>query len=182
MEYRSFYDYLKQTDLDNGKLRIDADIEPTNVSDWISSIQIMDGIPAVKSITVEINSPGGEVYSALALHDAIKGCKKHVTVLCVGLAASAAAMIVLQAGHRRAMTINSTLILHEVRQWADGNVPLGDAEDNIAESRRLQEVVYSIMERSTGKSREELEELVSRKTVYLDAPGALEYGLVDEIE
>lgn len=136
-------------------------------------------------IELHIMSPGGDIYHALAIYDALRAIEKTgrvVTAIVEGCAASAAAMIVMQAASRRLSYENARFLIHEARRWVFMSMEkTSDVEDEHRELQALHKIVFGILAKTTGKSREELDKLVLRKEVWLSAKEALEWGLIDEI-
>jgi len=139
-------------------------------------------------ITVRIeDSSGGTVSSALAMYDVIREFSNHleipVVTIGVGGVYSAAAAILLQAGDERIAAVNSTFLLHEIRQFKFiSEETKSDIEDQQVIMEMLENKLYGILSEKTGKSREEIDRLIDRRNLWLDAQGALEWGLVDRIE
>ncbi len=133
-----------------------------------------------KEIVLEINSPGGEVNSGLAIIDCIKCIEAPVKVIVSGLAASMAAVI-LASGSKglRYAYPHSTVMLHQPL----GGVGMSQASDidiyakNILKTRRI---LNEIIAKETGKSIEDISKDLDRD-YYMDSKEALEYGIIDKI-
>lgn len=132
---------------------------------------------AANEITLRINSPGGEVVEALAIHDLIKASDKRFTCEVYGICASAATLLALACDSIR-MTANATWMVHEPSFTIGGTL----AEcDNLRETMSaLRDKVYAIYSAATGKDVATLEadHAVDK---YYTATEALEYGWVSEI-
>lgn len=131
-------------------------------------------------IQIYINSPGGEVYSALGLYDFIRYMIKEGYVIETfnrGLAASAAAVILLSGseGHRYSFP-NATVMMHQPSSYSYGTVT--DMEIDIAESKRLKQRINDIVIQHAGP---EIIPYMERDK-FLDAETALSFNIIDQIK
>ena len=131
-------------------------------------------------IKIYINSPGGECYSFLGLYDIMQNLIEQGYVIetyNVGLAASAAAMILLSGmkGHRYSMP-NSTIMLHQPSSGTWGKVT--DMEIDVKESKRVKETLNNIVKTHAS---EELVEKMERD-YWLSAEEALKFNIIDIIK
>jgi ATP-dependent Clp protease protease subunit len=132
-----------------------------------------------KDINLYINSPGGDVSALLAIYDTMQYIKPDVSTLVMGLAASAAAVLLLAGapGKRYALP-NSRVLLHQPHGGAQGQAV--DIEIQAREIVRLRELLDGIIARHTGQSFEKVSKDTDRDFI-LTADEALVYGVVDEI-
>jgi ATP-dependent Clp protease protease subunit len=133
-----------------------------------------------KDIQLYINSPGGILTAALAIYDTMQYVKCPVSTVCVGLAASGAAVLLAAGakGKRYALP-NSEILLHQV---AVSGVSGEAVEVEIAAKQilKLKDKVNRILAKHTGQPLEKIEKDTDRD-FYLSAPEAKEYGLIDEV-
>jgi len=133
-----------------------------------------------KDIQLYINSPGGVLTSALAIYDTMQYVKCSVSTVCIGSAASGAAVL-LAAGTKgkRYSLPNAQILLHQV---AVSGVSGEAIEVEIAAKQiiKLKEKVNKILAKHTGQPLERIERDTDRD-FYLSAPDAKEYGLIDEV-
>jgi ATP-dependent Clp protease, protease subunit len=132
-----------------------------------------------KDIQLYINSPGGSVTALLGIYDTMQYVKPDVATTCLGWAASAAAVI-LAAGApgKRHVLPHSTVLLHQPHGGAQGQS--ADIDIQAREILRQRQVVNELLARHTGQDVERIARDTDRDFI-LDAQGALEYGLVDEV-
>jgi len=135
------------------------------------------------ALEIHLNSEGGIVYDALALYDTIKKIEKNfvVKVFCSGKVMSAA-FLVLAAGSKgfRFAGRNTTFMLHQVQTQTIGNQ--SDSENELKESRRLQNQYLEIISKSSKKSKSDLSKIIqSGKNSYFSAKEAVEMGFLDHI-
>lgn len=154
---------------------IDDDI--ANVA--IAQLLFLEAEAPEKDIVLYINSPGGVVYSALAIYDTMNCIRSRVATTCVGMAASAAAML-LAVGHRGLRTAlpNARLLIHQPHGGARGQV--SDIEIHAREARHLKDTMTRIMAEACSRPREELARDMERDH-FMSAARAKEYGLIDDI-
>ena len=133
-----------------------------------------------KEIQLYINSPGGVLTSALAIYDTMQYVKCPVSTVCIGSAASGAAVL-LAAGTKgkRFSLPNGQILLHQV---AVSGVSGEAVEVEIAAKQiiKLKEKVTQILAKHTGQPLERIEKDTDRD-FYLSADEAKEYGLIDEV-
>jgi ATP-dependent Clp protease protease subunit len=132
-----------------------------------------------KDINLYINSPGGDVSALLAIYDTMQYIKPDVSTLVMGLAASAAAVLLLAGapGKRYALP-NSRILLHQPHGGAQGQAV--DIEIQAREIMRLRELLESIIARHTGQSLEKVSKDTDRDFI-LTAEDAKNYGAIDDI-
>ena len=132
-----------------------------------------------KPIIVYIDSYGGQVYALATMVAALGTVSNKVITVCVGKAMSCGA-ILLSCGEERYIDIDSTVMIHEVSGGFRGNVK--DIEVEATEMRRLNDRWMTRLAQNCGKSLEELEALFrDKREIYMTAPDAIEFGLVDKI-
>lgn len=136
-------------------------------------------LSAVKSkvLNVEINSPGGDVFAGLAIYNALKGSGKEIVVKVMGVAASAASLVMM-AGDKRIMPKNTFTMVHNPWSFAMGNADelreTADTLDKIGDSLQATYVA------ATGQSADKIKELLSKDT-WLTAEESLELGFATEV-
>lgn len=132
-----------------------------------------------KDISIYINSPGGNVTSTLAIYDTMQYVRCDVSTVCIGQAASGAAVL-LAAGAKgkRFATPHSRILIHQPHGGASGQAI--DIDIQAKEILRNREVLDEIMARHTGQSIDKIHQDTDRDFIMI--PGqAMEYGLIDEI-
>jgi ATP-dependent Clp protease protease subunit len=132
-----------------------------------------------KDINLYINSPGGDVSALLAIYDTMQYIKPHVSTIVMGIAASAAAVLLLagEKGKRYALP-NSRVLLHQPHGGTQGQAV--DIEIQAKEIVRLRKLLDGIIAKHTGQPLERVEKDTDRDFI-LTAEDAKEYGAIDEI-
>lgn len=132
-----------------------------------------------QEISIYINSPGGSVSAALAIYDTMQFIKPDVSTVCIGMAASAAALLLASGCKGKRFCLpNSTVMIHQVLGGFQGQG--SDVEIHAGELIRIGEVVNGILAKHTGKSVDRIKKDVNRDN-FLPAKEALSYGIVDAI-
>lgn len=134
---------------------------------------------AKKDIKLYVNSPGGAVTAALAIYDTMQYIEPDVSTICIGQAASAAAVILAsgEKGKRFALP-NSEILLHQVMGGAEGQAI--EIEITAKHIIKIKEKVTEILAKHTGQSFDRIEKDTDRD-FYLSASEAKTYGLIDGI-
>ena len=132
-----------------------------------------------KDIKLYINSPGGSVTAGLAIYDTMQYIKPDVSTMCVGIAASMAAVL-LTAGTKgkRIALPNSEIMLHQVMGGAEGQAV--EVEITAKHIIKMKDKLNELLAKHTGKSLARVEKDTDRD-FYMSASEAKSYGLVDEI-
>ena len=132
-----------------------------------------------KPISMYINSPGGQVYSGLAIYDTMQQIECPVSTVAVGFTASFGTVL-LTAGTKgmRYALPNATVHMHQPLGGAQGQA--SDIEIQAREILRLRTSLNGILSKHTGQPIERIEEDTDRD-IYMDAEAAMKYGLVDEV-
>jgi ATP-dependent Clp protease, protease subunit len=132
-----------------------------------------------KDISLYINSPGGEISALLAIYDTMQYIRPDVSTIVMGLAASAAAVLLLAGakGKRYALP-NSRVLLHQPHGGAQGQAV--DIEIQAKEIIRLRKLLDAIIAKHTGQSYDKVEKDTDRDYI-LTAEEAKTYGVVDDI-
>lgn len=130
-------------------------------------------------IQMYINSPGGQVYAGMAIYDTMQVIPNPISTLAVGMTASFGTVLLTAGskGHRYALP-NATIHMHQPLGGAQGQA--SDIEIQAREILRLKDQLNNILATHTGRTIETIERDTNRD-FYLDAKGAVEYGLVDQV-
>lgn len=132
-----------------------------------------------EDIKIYINSPGGVVSSALAIYDTMQYVRPDVQTICVGMAASAASVL-LSAGAKgkRMMLPNGEVMIHQVLGGAQGQAT--DIEIHAKHILKLKERLNKILSKHTGQKITKIEKDTDRD-YFMTAEEAKQYGIVDKI-
>lgn len=132
-----------------------------------------------RPINMYINSPGGVIYSGLAVYDTMQWVSSPVATICVGLAASMGSVLLAAGQHgMRGALPNSRIMLHQPLGGAQGQA--SDIEIQAREILWLKKRLYEILAKHTGKTVEQIEDDADRD-YWLSAQEAKDYGLIDNV-
>lgn len=145
----------------------------------IAQLIFLENEDPKKEIKLYINSPGGSVTAAMAIYDTMNHIKPDVSTVCVGIAASAAAVLLSSgAKGKRYCLPNSEVMIHQVMGGAEGQATdIAIAAKHIL---RTKENLNKILSKNTGKSMKEVEADAERD-YWMTAEEAKKYGVIDEI-
>jgi ATP-dependent Clp protease protease subunit len=146
----------------------------------IAQMLFLDHREPNKEMVMYINSPGGEVTAALAIYDTMQFVKSPVSTICIGLAASAAAVI-LSAGTKgkRFALPNSEIMIHQVAMEGVGGQAT-EIEITAKEILKIKARLNDVLSKHTGQSLKKIEKDTDRD-YFMSADEAKKYGLIDEI-
>ncbi|WP_304174610.1 ATP-dependent Clp endopeptidase proteolytic subunit ClpP [Limnochorda pilosa] len=145
----------------------------------IAQLLFLESEDPEKDISVYINSPGGHVYAGLAIYDTMQHVRPAVSTICLGLAASMAAVLLAAGapGKRYALPY-SRIMIHQ--PWGGVQGQAADIEIEAREILRTKQNLNQILSRHTGQPLEKVERDTDRN-YYMSAEEAKEYGLIDSI-
>lgn len=145
----------------------------------VAQLLFLESEDPKKDINIYINSPGGVVTSALAILDTMNYIKPDISTVCVGIAASAAAVI-LSAGAKgkRFALPNAEIMIHQ--PWGGAQGQATDIEITARQILKTREKLNKILAKNTGQQMAKIEKDVERD-FFMSAEEAKKYGLVDEI-
>lgn len=145
------------------------------------ALHILDA-QAERDITVVMNNPGGHWYHGMAIFDAIKGCRSHVTIRATGYVMSMGSVI-LQAADKRIMTPNARMMIHYGTDAFDGHSKIFKrwAVEADRVNREMEDIYLSkIQAKHPDFTRAKLQKMLNFDTI-LTAQEAVDLGLADEI-
>jgi len=145
----------------------------------VAQLLHLEGEDPERDIYMYINSPGGIISSGLAIYDTMQYIKPKVSTICIGQAASMAAVL-LAAGSpgKRTALPNSRIMIHQPLGGFEGQA--SDIEIQAKEILYLRERMNEILHSHTGQDIKKIREDTERN-YYMDAMEAKDYGIIDEV-
>jgi len=146
----------------------------------ITTILNLEAKDPTKDILMIIDSYGGYVHSLLAIHDVMKHITRcDIVTMGIGKQMSCGQLLLISGSKgKRFATPNSRILMHQISSMTWGK--LSDMEVDIDESKKLQEIIESMIVKYTKMNRKQVNELMQRDS-YMSANEALEAGLIDGI-
>lgn len=132
-----------------------------------------------KDITLYVNSPGGQVTSTLAMYDTMQHVKPDVSTVCLGMAASGGAVILMGGAKGKRFALNhSEIMIHQPLGGTEGQAT--DIAIHAEHIVKMKNMLNELIAKHTGKKLEQVKNDTERDK-FLSAQEALEYGLIDRI-
>jgi ATP-dependent Clp protease protease subunit len=145
----------------------------------IAQMLFLEGEDPSKPINLYINSPGGDMTAYFAIHDTMQFLQAPVSTMCVGQAASAAAVLLAAGTPGMRFTLpNARVLIHQPHGGAQGQST--DIEIQVREMVEMRERMVGVLVESTGQTRERILADIDRDHI-LRGEDAVAYGLVDEV-
>ena len=154
-------------------------IDDTVANDVMAQLLTLESMDPDRDIMMYINSPGGSFTALTAIYDTMQFVRPDVMTICLGQAASAAAVLLAGGtkGKRFALE-HSRILIHQ--PYSEGGGQGSDIEIQAKEVLRMRELLEQMLAKHTTKSKEEIGKDIERDKI-LTAAEAVEYGLVDQI-
>lgn len=145
----------------------------------IAQLLFLESEDPKKDIQMYINSPGGSVSSGLAIYDTMNYVKPDVSTICMGMAASMAAVLLSSGAKGKRFALpNSNTLIHQPLGGAQGQA--SDIEIHAKHILKTRELLNNILAKNTGQDLEKIQRDTDRDYI-LSAEEAKEYGLIDEV-
>ncbi len=151
-----------------------------NIANIITAqLLFLQSTDAKKDIQLYVNSPGGSVYAGLGIYDTMQYVAPNIATICIGLAASMAAVLLAggQAGKRSALP-HSRIMIHQPMSGMQGQA--SDMEISLKQTLSVKKDLYDILAKHSGQKYEQIEK-DSDRDFWMKAADAKKYGLIDEV-
>jgi len=181
--FQEFREFDYGLDIRDNVILVQDEIIQGLTFDVISKVRLLRKINSdLKSITILLNSPGGDVVETLGLIDYIRSLDTNegikTNIVCRGSAMSAAALLLAAGTGVRASSKHSKIMVHQLSSFAAGK--LSDLKSNAKFAEQLEDDCNTIMEECTKKDKKWWEEN-QQNDYFLSAEDALELGIIDKI-
>lgn len=156
-------------------------VDDASADDVMAQLLVLESQDPERDITMYINSPGGSFTAMTAIYDTMQYVRPHVQTVCLGQAASAAAVLLAggQPGKRLALP-NARVLIHQPSTGQAGHGQASDIEIQAAEIMRMREWLEETLSKHSNRSVEQVHQDIDRDKI-LSAQEAFEYGLVDQV-
>jgi ATP-dependent Clp protease protease subunit len=158
-----------------------APIDDVVANDVMAQLIVLESTDPDRDIQIYINSPGGSFTALTAIYDTMVYVRPEIQTICMGQAASAAAVLLAAGtkGKRFALS-NSRILIHQPSGGTEGPMQISDLDIQAREIQRMRELMEEILSRHTGQSVETVRADIERDKIFT-ADQAKEYGMVDEV-
>ncbi|MBC8172801.1 MAG: ATP-dependent Clp endopeptidase proteolytic subunit ClpP [Chitinophagales bacterium] len=156
----------------------------TGIDDYVANVVqaqllFLDSVDTKRDVQIYINSPGGIVYSGLAIYDTMQYINPDVATICTGMAASMAAVLLCAgAKGKRSALGHGRVMIHQPMGGAQGQA--SDMEISLREIIKLKKELYAIISNHSGTEIDKVEK-DSDRDYWMTATEAKDYGMVDEV-
>ena len=158
---------------------LDGPIDDIVADAVVAQMLFLESDDPEKDISLYINSPGGGVTAGLAIYDTIQYIKPDVQTICIGQAASMAALLLTAGRHgKRRVLPSSRVLIHQ--PWGGVQGQATDIGIQAREIVRLKKMLIQYFAHHTGKSRKQISADLERD-YFMSAPESVTYGIVDEV-
>jgi len=156
-------------------------VDDASADDVMAQLLVLESQDPERDITMYINSPGGSFTAMTAIYDTMQYIRPHVQTVCLGQAASAAAVLLAGGtpGKRLALP-NARVLIHQPSTGQAGHGQASDIEIQAAEILRMREWLEATLAMHSKRTAEEVHRDIDRDKI-LSAAEAVEYGLVDQV-
>ena len=154
-------------------------IDDTVANDVMAQLLTLESMDPDRDIMMYINSPGGSFTALTAIYDTMQFVRPDIMTICLGQAASAAAILLAGGTKGKRMALpNSRILIHQ--PYSEGGGQASDIELQAKEILRMCELLEIMLEKHSTKSKEQISADIERDKI-LTAQEAVEYGLIDQV-
>lgn len=184
-EERTAYGYKRQDPytklFEDRIIFLGVQVDDASADDVMAQLLVLESADPDRDIILYINSPGGSFTAMTALYDTMQYIKPEIQTVCLGQAASAAAVL-LAAGHpgKRLALPNARVLIHQPAMEGGGYAQASDIEIHANELIRMREWLENTLSLHSGRTLEQVQEDIERDKI-LTAAQAKDYGLVDQV-
>ncbi|MDO8444053.1 MAG: ATP-dependent Clp endopeptidase proteolytic subunit ClpP [bacterium] len=145
----------------------------------IAQLLFLEAEDSKKEIVMYVNSPGGSVYSGMAIYDTMQYVKPAVSTICVGMAASMAAFLLAGGEKGKRISLpNSRILIHQPMGGTQGQA--ADIKIQAEEILKVRDEMNKILAKNTGQSLAKIAQDTDRD-FYMRAEEAVKYGIIDRV-
>jgi ATP-dependent Clp protease protease subunit len=156
-------------------------IDDASANDVMAQLLCLESMDPDRDIIIYINSPGGSFTALTAIYDTMQFVRPDISTVCMGQAASAAAVLLAAGTPGKRMALpNSRVLIHQPSGGTEGAMQVSDLEITANEIQRMRELEEEVLARHTGQTVERVRADIERDKI-LTAEEAKEYGFVDEV-
>jgi ATP-dependent Clp protease protease subunit len=156
-------------------------VDDASADDIMAQLLVLESQDPDRDITMYINSPGGSFTALTAIYDTMQYIKPQIQTVCLGQAASAAAVLLAAGAHGKRLALpNARVLIHQPSSGGGGQGQASDIEIQAREIMRMREWLEETLARHSGRDLAQVSKDIDRDKI-LTAQEALEYGLIDQV-
>jgi ATP-dependent Clp protease protease subunit len=156
-------------------------VDDTSADDVMAQLLVLESQDPDRDITMYINSPGGSFTAMTAIYDTMQYIRPEVQTVCLGQAASAAAVLLAAGAPGKRLALpNSRILIHQPAMGESGRGQASDIEIQAREIARMRTWLEETLARHSNKTAEEVNKDIDRDKI-LSAQEAFDYGLIDQV-
>jgi ATP-dependent Clp protease, protease subunit len=155
-------------------------IDDASANDVMAQLLTLESMDPDRDITIYINSPGGSFTALTAIYDTMQFVKPDIVTVCIGQAASAAAVILAAGTKGKRLALPNARVLIHQPYTETGRADLNDLEIQANEILRMRALLENLLSKHSGRTEEQVRDDIERDKI-LTAAQAVDYGLVDQV-
>ena len=156
-------------------------VDDASADDIMAQLLVLEAQDPDRDITLYINSPGGSFTALTAIYDTMQYIKPQIQTVCLGQAASAAAVLLAAGGKGKRLALpNARILIHQPSSGGGGQGQASDIEIQAKEIMRMRDWLEFTLSHHSGKSLEQVNKDIDRDKIFT-AQEAMEYGLIDQV-
>ncbi|REE02856.1 ATP-dependent Clp protease proteolytic subunit [Citricoccus nitrophenolicus] len=157
-----------------------SQVDDVSADDIMAQLLVLESMDSERDITLYINSPGGSFTAMTAIYDTMQFVRPEIQTVCLGQAASAAAVLLAAGAPGKRLALpNARVLIHQPSMGGDQGTAT-DLQIHAEELLRIRTWMEETLAMHTNKSAEQIRQDIDRDK-FLSAQGAKDYGLVDEV-
>jgi ATP-dependent Clp protease, protease subunit len=156
-------------------------VDDASADDIMAQLLVLESQDPDRDITMYINSPGGSFTALTAIYDTMQYIKPQIQTVCLGQAASAAAVLLAAGAKGKRLALpNARVLIHQPSSGGGGQGQASDIEIQAKEIMRMREWLEETLAKHSGRELAQVSKDIDRDKI-LTASEALEYGLIDQV-
>jgi ATP-dependent Clp protease protease subunit len=156
-------------------------VDDASADDIMAQLLVLESQDPDRDITMYINSPGGSFTALTAIYDTMQYIKPQIQTVCLGQAASAAAVLLAAGAKGKRLALpNARVLIHQPAAGGGGSGQASDIEIQAREIMRMREWLEETLAKHSGQGVSKINKDIERDKI-LTAQEALEYGLIDQV-
>lgn len=184
-EERTAYGYKRQDPyaklFEDRIVFLGVQVDDASADDVMAQLLVLESMDPDRDIQMYINSPGGSFTALTAIYDTMQYIRPEVQTICLGQAASAAAVLLAAGAPGKRLALpNARVLIHQPAMGEAGHGQASDIEIQAAEVTRMRTWLEETIAHHSNRSAEQVHKDIDRDKI-LTADQALEYGLIDQV-